>query len=108
MTRKHSNTKEASDPLAIPDEPALTALEAIQKLPGDAAAETFMELAQRAVDAAVAEERARCAEIARVVGMRPEAYADRVGADAVGDAIARHVESGLSMAHITGNFDNAA
>lgn len=80
MTKKHSNTKEASDPLAIPEEP---------------------------LDP-VAEERARCAEIARVVGMRPEAYADRVGADAVGDAIARHIESGLSMAHITGNFDNAA
>ena len=107
MTKKHSNTKEASDPLAIPEEPAPTALQAIQALPGDAAAETFMELAQRAVDAAVAEERARCAEIARTVGMRPESYADRLGPDAIGDAIARHIESGKSMAHIAGNLDDA-
>lgn len=116
MTRKHRNTQEAADanklgpadPLAIPDDPAPpTALEAIQKLPGDAAAETFMELAQRAVDAAVAEERVRCAEIARTVGMRPESYADRLGPDAIGDAIARHIESGMSMAHIAGNLDDA-
>lgn len=127
MTRKHGNTTEAADdPLALPGMGGLKAADLAAKteqanaaqspgqapaLPGDSVAIDSAGVITLQPDAMIpikvlTAERERCAEIALMVGLRPESYAERIGADAVGAAIAQHIRSGLQPAEIAGNFDD--